>query len=154
MDKMMVDQWNSVVTEHDEVFFVGDFSFTSAERTVQLLDELRGTKHLIIGNHDKGRSKGFWNKFFVTVEESRRIFIEPIGTSINLCHYPTFGPQAPQLLIHGHSHNYRPLITTYATTRQLLINVSVECIEYTPISEDKISVFIEQHEQYFKENYG
>lgn len=153
MDQMMLDCWNSVVTDEDEVYFVGDFSFCGAERSIEILEQLRGTKHLVLGNHDyqRGKVKPFLKKHFVTVEASRSLFVEPVGRTVNLCHYPSFGPKAPQILVHGHSHNYRPLVTTYVTTRQLLVNVSVECVEYTPMSETKLSEILDQYEQFFRE---
>jgi calcineurin-like phosphoesterase family protein len=152
MDRTMIDQWNGVVTEEDEVFFVGDFSFCGAERSIEILNELRGTKHLILGNHDyiRGKVKPFLKHHFASIESSRSLFIEPVGRTVNLCHYPSFGPKAPQILVHGHSHNYRPLVTTYTTTRQLLVNVSVECVEYTPMSETLLAGIIDQYDQFFK----
>ena len=152
MDKAMIDRWNELVTDCDEVFFIGDFSLTlSAERTAEILHELRGTKHLILGNHDDRRSKGFWSKHFATVEDTRRVLIAPVNRSVTLHHYPMRGSEAPRLLIHGHSHHTRPLLSTCESTRQLRINVSVEGLDYTPISEDRISEFIEQHEVSFLE---
>jgi len=152
MDRIMIDQWNGVVTDDDEVFFVGDFSFCGADRSIEILEELRGTKHLILGNHDynRGKVKPFFKQHFASIEASRTLIIEPVGRAVNLCHYPSFGPTAPQILVHGHSHNNRPHITSYMTTRQLLVNVSVECVEYTPMSEVRLSEIIEQHEDFFR----
>lgn len=150
MDKAMLEKWNSVVSPDDEVFFVGDFSFGGATYAQEILEQLHGVKHLILGNHDNERTPGFWNRHFVSVETTRRIVIDGVGRAVTLCHYPTFGPKAPQLLIHGHSHNNRPLVTTYDATRQTLINVSVENLDYTPIPESRIAEFVEQHEGYFK----
>jgi calcineurin-like phosphoesterase family protein len=150
MNRVMKEQWNQTIGPDDEVFFVGDFAFLPAEETAELLQSLHGLKHMILGNHDEGRSRGFWKRHFETVESSRTITIEPIGKSVHLYHYPLFGPNRPQYMIHGHSHNYRPLITSYNTTGQLLINVSVEGLEYTPISETRISELIEQHDVYMK----
>jgi len=51
MDAVLVDQWNAVVGEDDEVWHLGDFarSLRDAERVMGVL---RGRKHLIRGNND------------------------------------------------------------------------------------------------------
>lgn len=150
MDQTIIDNWNKTVTPDDEVMFVGDFSFYGHERTTEILQGLNGTKHMILGNHDQRKTKSFWSKAgFSTVQDQLDLFLEPVGRTVILNHYPTYGPKAPQILVHGHSHNYRPVITTYVTTRQLLVNVSVEGIEYTPLAEDKLVQFIQQHEDFF-----
>lgn len=152
MDHAMLMQWNLHVQPDDHVYVVGDVTFHNPTRTEEILSQLQGHKHLILGNHDydKKKVKGSLKKHFVTIEESRTMVIEGVNRSVNLYHYPLFGWDKPKIMIHGHSHNYRPLMTTYETTGQLLINVSVENIEYTPIPETRISEFIKQHEDYLK----
>jgi len=52
-DAYLIERWNAVVSDHDTVFCLGDFSFklSTAETT---LARLKGRKILIIGNHDAG----------------------------------------------------------------------------------------------------
>lgn len=54
MENYMIDAWNSVVTDDDEVWHLGDISFKlNAKYLVNILDRLNGKIHLIRGNHDK-----------------------------------------------------------------------------------------------------
>ena len=148
MDAYMIAKWNGVVKPDDEVFYVGDFSFHCTGRTEEIARSLNGFKHLIVGNHDERRSKQYWRKLFVTVQDDMKLLMEGVGRFVYLTHYPVYGHRQPQIVIHGHSHNYRPLLTTYTTTKQLLFNVSVENVEFTPLSEIKILNVIEQHEKF------
>ena len=52
MNHKMVELWNSVVSPEDRVFHLGDFAFCDLERTGELLAQLNGEKHLVMGNHD------------------------------------------------------------------------------------------------------
>lgn len=48
----MIDNWNNTVKWNDHVFILGDFAFTPNPLWKNILKELNGHKHLIIGNHD------------------------------------------------------------------------------------------------------
>lgn len=55
MDRHLVDQWNSVVTDQDVVYCLGDFAWRQPEyKVVEILKKLRGTINWIPGNHDSG----------------------------------------------------------------------------------------------------
>lgn len=51
MDKTIINNWNSRVTDHDDIYILGDFSY-KCEDPISYLEQLKGRKHLIIGNHD------------------------------------------------------------------------------------------------------
>ena len=53
MNKVFIDNWNKVVNDIDEVYYLGDFSFGTIDQTKELLSVLKGKKYLIIGSHDK-----------------------------------------------------------------------------------------------------
>lgn len=50
-DHMLVAKWNMVVNKRDTVYVLGDVCFDASK--LILLNEMVGTKHLILGNHDK-----------------------------------------------------------------------------------------------------
>lgn len=52
MDKDLIDKWNSVVSDNDDIYIVGDLIFRTNKGYEYYLKQLRGKKHLIIGNHD------------------------------------------------------------------------------------------------------
>jgi calcineurin-like phosphoesterase family protein len=54
MHKKLIQNWNSCVTNRDEIYILGDFIFKgSGLEANQLLKKLNGRKYLIKGNHDK-----------------------------------------------------------------------------------------------------
>lgn len=53
MDEALIANWNRKVTEKDHVYIIGDFTYHSCHMPEYYLRQLRGHKHLIVGNHDK-----------------------------------------------------------------------------------------------------
>ena len=52
MDKALIENWNSVVGKNDIVFDLGDFAFAPNWRWKEILSQLNGKHHLILGNHE------------------------------------------------------------------------------------------------------
>ena len=60
MNEYLVYAWNTVVMEQDAIVnFVGDFSFGTTDQTKEIFGRLKGRKRLIVGNHDKSRTKNW-----------------------------------------------------------------------------------------------
>ena len=53
MDDCLIKFWNCRVSKDDEVYIVGDFCYRSGKTPDWYLRQLKGHKHLIIGNHDQ-----------------------------------------------------------------------------------------------------
>lgn len=53
MDALMIQNWNKLVKPNDTVYHLGDFAFGKFEFVRDVIRELNGKKHLILGNHDK-----------------------------------------------------------------------------------------------------
>lgn len=53
MDEALINNWNAVVEESDIVFNLGDFAYASNSRWKEILERLKGTHYLILGNHKK-----------------------------------------------------------------------------------------------------
>lgn len=51
-DEHLIRCWNSVVNHTSKVFILGDITMENA-RHYPKLDELNGSKHVILGNHDR-----------------------------------------------------------------------------------------------------
>ncbi len=104
MDAAMVENWNAVVGEADEVWHLGDVAVRhSAERTSELLRRLNGRKHLIIGNNDPATT--LQAPEWASVQHYREITVD--GVPLVLCHYAFRswnGMYRGRLNLHGHSH--------------------------------------------------
>lgn len=112
MNETLIRNWNSVVSEQDIVYFLGDFSFCPVPQSQEIFKQLNGSKniHAIRGNHDGsiGRLKSIG---FETVAD----FLYLSDENVYLCHFPqsnkpsikTFLAEIPDnaVLAHGHSHN-------------------------------------------------
>ncbi len=133
MEEVIIQNWNGMVTENDTVYILGDFSLHyKPEKKQQLLDTLNGTKILVIGNHDIRRI-GHWAKLGVVAHKKpivHRGFI--------LSHEPVLFPEIPN--IHGHTHGN--LHCGEVAGHGIHICVSVETINYTPVSHDQIMMVL------------
>ncbi len=115
MNEYMIQQWNSAVNKNDTVYILGDFSLANGSLTSGILENLKGKKHLIIGNHD-GKylgDKGFEDRLL----QSRRVYAEihDKGRNVILSHYPVFCYKGQYrrdkagnpltYMLYGHVHN-------------------------------------------------
>lgn len=134
MNHELIRRYNAEVGEYDTVYFLGDVIFGGVAKATEILSELRGTKHLIIGNHDVQNKAARWLKLgFATVEESGEL------EGFKLSHYPYLSEQPDartfeaQLkdeggwLLHGHVHNFWK-------QRKRMINVGVDVWNYAPVN--------------------
>lgn len=131
MHEQLIYNWNSVVSPEDHVWFLGDFSFGKNEETVEVLKQLHGIKHLIVGNHDrKGRSQKLfntqWQEFFVDRHDYFRLKVD--GHKAVLCHFPFSSWERGYVNLHGHWHSEAGYKNKY---RQW--DVGVDANNYTPI---------------------
>lgn len=126
MDETMVNNWNRVVGPEDKVYHLGDVGFMSFERLRYIFSILNGTKVLIKGNHDN-----------LKLSQYAKIFKDVRGTHLLDKFVLSHVPLHPSCLdrwgknIHGHLH-----ANTLDDPRY--INVSVECVNYTPIALEEI----------------
>jgi calcineurin-like phosphoesterase family protein len=87
MNELMIEAHNKKVKPGSLVYFLGDFSFGTAEQTNKVLSRLNGDKHLIYGNHDKViKGDRSIQNMFVTVQDYKKIHIDKI--SVVLFHFP------------------------------------------------------------------
>ncbi|MDE6005440.1 MAG: hydrolase [Oscillospiraceae bacterium] len=107
MHQVISENWNQVVTEHDDVYIIGDVCLKFNEETELYIKNLHGKKHLIIGNHDRGflKRERFRNLFesidnYLSIQDENRKVI--------LFHYPILewdGYFRDTYHVYGHIHN-------------------------------------------------
>jgi len=105
MNENLIRNWNLVVGNEDHIWFLGDFSFGKVPETEQVLYQLNGLKHLIVGNHDrKGSCKKLdWGKYFLDVHDYYRLKVN--GHKFVLCHFPFSSWERGYINLHGHWHS-------------------------------------------------
>ena len=122
MDKTLINNWNSTVTEKDLIFHLGDLAFCNADERRQLMRKLKGNKILIKGNHDSATDTHYKKLGFIEVYERLEF-----GNYI-LSHKPI---ETDKINIHGHKHNNQLDSDNHYC-------VSVEQINYKPILLNKL----------------
>jgi calcineurin-like phosphoesterase family protein len=144
MDAALIKNWNSVVQPHDKVYHVGDVVIN--RRALSVLHALNGKKCLIKGNHDIFRLNEY-TTFFYDVRAYKHF------DDMMLSHIPMhkecigrFGTN-----VHGHLHsNVIPHATLKGVADPDYFNVSVEQINYTPISIDSLRDAIKENKKLYK----
>lgn len=139
MNETIIDRWNKTVTNRDFVYHGGDICFNS-QQLHSIMPRLNGQKTLILGNHDKLRPDEYL-KYFKDI--SSAIFIKS-DPQLMICHYPVhIDTNLPlrKICVHGHIHEKQICIEDEFGEKipdKRYVNVSVERINYTPISIDDI----------------
>lgn len=131
MNSELIKNWNTVVGDLDHVWILGDISFGKPEDTAAVLQQLKGIKHLIVGNHDrKGRSEKLfnkeWHKYFVDSHDYYRLKVD--GYKFVLRHFPFHSWERGYINLHGHLHSERGYKNKY-----LQYDVGVDANNYTPV---------------------
>lgn len=129
MNRTIVDNWNEVVEEDDFVYLVGDLAFGRRRSKMRYwLKKLNGNVILILGNHDKG--------YLDSIVHADKCVLFYKGKKFLLIHDPKMVNSGDDWVIHGHEHNNKPEKYPFMNGKNRTINVSVELINYTPISLD------------------
>ncbi len=153
MNEVLVESHNAAVRPEDDVWHIGDFGL-DARLVKDFLPRLRGTHHLVAGNHDTchpchRRHEAAARKYvawgFASVhtearfEESRLCHLPYEGDSTHEARYPEHRPvDDGSWLIHGHVHELWKV-------RGRMLNVGVEQSGFAPVSLERIRAEITLH---------
>ena len=129
----MVDKWNSVVKQGDKIYHLGDVFFGPKKDFESLWPRLKGSKRLILGNHDdvKYMSSG---GFFQKVDLWRVWQDKPLLFSHVPVHPDCIQERildAGGINIHGHTHLNGSPEGPYRS-------VCVELNNYTPVNLEEL----------------
>lgn len=150
MNDALIAAWNQRVAGSDHVYILGDLFYRCPDPE-SILRQLKGRKHLIIGNHDSSwMNKVDLNRYFVSADN----FLEITdGTrAITLCHYPllTWKHKLRTYMVHGHIHNdttsdFFPLLAV----RDRVLNAGVDINGFRPVTFEEMQA----NNQAFKEQF-
>ena len=164
----LIENWNSVAKDEDTIFILGDFFYfynpiewnkdnthifvNETNECTKILSQLKGHKHLIKGDYDVRSNKQYIEMGFESVSQYPIIY----NDFFILSHKPLFlSNTTPYFNLYGYAHND----TTFEDTSTSSLTefdrveksqrrskcVSVERINYTPISLEKIKLEIDTH---------
>lgn len=170
MNRAIVDNWNARVEDGDTVWVLGDACLGLIQESLALIEELRGHKILVPGNHDRvflGNTKRWpeekrrlWEGRYLAVFDEIRhssptgpvatAFLD--GEETLLSHFPHYLRGNPRelrhLLPHVFEQDQRWLLhghvhTEYRVLREeRSINVGVDQWDFAPVSEEELLAVI------------
>ena len=159
-DEALIENWNSVVKPGDLVYVLGDFSIeTTIDEIRKPLSRLQGSKHLILGNHDRKkihtqlRTENLWQ----SVREYNSIRFDAVdGTKVflRMMHFPILefdgafkNYRCKEKYIHcyGHIHNANNYDHIYKELGFPAVHIGVDTSDtfpntkpYTPINIEDV----------------
>lgn len=136
MDDVLIKLWNRRVKETAHVYIIGDFAYRNEKREEWYLRQLKGHKHLIIGNHEKKMLENpVAMQYFESVD--KMLHVTDNGVQICLCHYPLaewYGYYKGHAHIYGHIHNQCNETWRFMRTRKNALNAGCMINSYSPVS--------------------
>lgn len=131
-DESIIERHNSRVKPNDRIYMVGDLCFH--KRYLSYLDRMQGRKVLIKGNHDNLELKDYL-PYFDDIRGVHQF------DGILITHIPVHPESLARwgFNVHGHLHANRVMKDGEIDPRYF--NVSVEQINYTPISLEEVKKF-------------
>ncbi len=141
MNRTLIQNWNSRVRSIDTVYVLGDvFLHSEPEKAVSILEQLKGKKILLVGNHDgswmsKVRAEDYFEKVELAMEvyDGRHVY--------TLCHYPmlSWRREKKTYMIFGHIHDNTEMdLWPLIAKRDHMLNAGVEINHYQPVTFEEL----------------
>ncbi len=132
MDEGLIARWNSIVSNDDTVYHLGDFAWRIGKKKMTtILTRLNGIKFLCRGTHD-GRIlklaryfEGIKDSFFTEINGGQFVFMSHCHQEV----WPEMNHGSWHLF--GHSHGK---LNTYAEQHGKLLDVGVDSHDFCPWS--------------------
>lgn len=140
MDAQLIKNWNAKVCEEDEVYILGDFAYRNKKPAEWYLQQLKGRKHLVIGNHDVVTLKNETAmEYFETVEKMQHV--ADGGKHICVCHFPMAewnGSHRGSWHIYGHIHSTKAETYDFMKAKERALNAGCMINNYAPATLDEL----------------
>ena len=114
-DQIIIDNWNKTVHNDDIVYILGDIGRVGSNKNnayvASIISQLKGSKVLILGNHDRqGVKDTRISQLFTEITPYKEIIDNFNGMNHNLVlsHYPIYswnGAYKGWIHLYGHTHN-------------------------------------------------
>lgn len=155
MNIKQLEKFNSVVTEEDEVWILGDSLLGDAEEGLKYLKQLKGKIHICLGNHDTATREKMFKDLGWDVQLCARLKYKKMN--FYLSHYPTITHNLEekeiwQVIINlfGHTHQ----TTNFYHDDPWMYHVGVDSHDGYPVSLDQIILDVKAEMQKCKEMLG
>jgi len=150
MDRKLIENWNSVVTDEDTVYHLGDFVMHESENIPPILNQLNGHIILIRGNHDTKRKLSVLAQYPEKIEVRDISYIPYKGLYFVASHFPMTNTDFLDMvvednsevtIVHGHVHDKTPFFTPQYHS----FNVSCDVTDFTPVPIHKMWSMVKKH---------
>lgn len=126
------------------MFILGDFAFANKNQWKNILQQLNGKKHLILGNHDRARE--IPEECFETISDIMQLSVKynDKWETFILSHRPFLcweGSEQGVYHLFGHMHSYPESTNTYtdnALHYRPMYDVGVDNNNYRPVSLETV----------------
>ena len=142
MDRILLQNYNSVVRQNDTVYILGDICHhMKIEDADNLIRKMNGRKYLIKGNHDKNYDP----RLFADMQDFMTASVN--GQYFAMMHYPMLSwpkKNSRSIQVHGHIHarmDYNERNRAEGTRR---FDVGVDANNFFPVSVKQIVDFFER----------
>lgn len=160
MNQVIIERWNSVVTDEDWVYVLGDVALGKIKDSLPLVGLLNGHKALVPGNHDRcwlGHKKVgdkeihmYLDAGFEEIHHKASTVID--GRTVEMCHFPYEGDShevdryvdhrpkrnhKSDFLLHGHVHDAWQI-------KDRQINVGMDVWGFVPVPYETISAIVKK----------
>ena len=141
MNEKLIQNWNTVVTDDDLVFHLGDFQMVDDFNILyKHVSRLKGDKILLLGNHDYLTVEQYLIAGFIDVKQRWEGIIH--NTRFVMGHYQMMcwnWSHKGSINLYGHEHNLQQPIPNHTIYKQLKIsekkfNVCCDANKYTPVN--------------------
>lgn len=139
MDRTMVQNWNKVVGDYDDVYILGDL-ISRTKAPLSYLKQLKGRLHLVCGNHDASMLKDpACRDYFVEV--ANYMVVEDHKHRLVLFHYPLLewdGYYYGTWHLYGHIHNHSSHNQEKAKSLFKALNCGADVVGFKPRTFDEL----------------
>jgi calcineurin-like phosphoesterase family protein len=126
---------NEQVKENDIVYFMGDLTFSYGDDFKSFFAKFKGRKRLLVGNHDDVKKLV---PFFQKIQIWRVFKDKDIVYPFTVTHVPIDTKSIKGFFnVHGHIHQNKSPTPSH-------INLSMEAINYTPVSLDELQYIMKE----------
>ena len=145
MNAVLIERWNEKINPEDEVYHLGDFGMTKDKELIgNILDQLNGTKYLIVGNHEgsalENRKKFKWVKDYHELKVKDPDCKNGVQRII-LFHYAMRVWRSDfrgTWHLYGHSHGNLP-----DKADRLAFDIGVDCHDFYPLSYEEVKAIMQ-----------
>lgn len=106
MDKYLIEYHNDTLTDSDTLYIVGDIAYRNRVHINNYLDQLRGKKVIVYGNHDY-RNRRDINNHHSVIKATDYLSTNRLGHRVVIMHFPILdwdGMYHGSVMLHGHCH--------------------------------------------------